>query len=333
MQLPVSRTIRWMMVSVLLSTMFSSPAVSQTTVAPDPVAVTDRFVFYSRFRMNLHDELVEAAASDTVARNCAQGVTEQERAAWDGAVQRYRDLFAGREGRRRALVVRFHLAGFGEAVRDELGSMPEAAAEALDAGAAAYRACWWVEDDAANRRWIAAIVPVLEEVGDEIASRLSQAYQTPWKASAIPVDVAQYVNFGGANTVLDPDHILITSVRDGFQGRAGLEMIFHEASHTIIGPRAGEPSRHLRLLGERLGVEVPGVLSHVVLFYTTGQVVRRVIEERFSEEYVPYMYAGGLFDRAWPAFQAPMETWWQRYLDGHIPMAEAADGLLRAVSR
>ncbi len=46
---------------VLLSLLPHSTAAAQETAAGEPVAVTDRFVFYSRFALNLHDRLRHAA--------------------------------------------------------------------------------------------------------------------------------------------------------------------------------------------------------------------------------------------------------------------------------
>jgi hypothetical protein len=173
---------------------------------------------------------------------------------------------------------------------------------------------------------------MLLEVEEKVASRLTEAYQTPWAASTIIVDVVPYVSRSGAATA--SPHILINSSYEHYQGRAAAEMIFHEASHTIIGPQAGEPSRQFREAGERLRVEVPRDLWHVVIFYTSGEVVRKVIEEKYGEEYLPYVYAEGLFERGtWPAFQEPLETWWKRYLKHEIEMATAAEGLLTALSK
>ena len=137
--------------------------------------------------------------------------------------------------------------------------------------------------------------------------------------------------FGGANTIVEPHHILISSVDDGYRGWAALEMIFHEASHTIIGRDRGEPTRQVNRAAERLGIEVPRNLSHVILFYTTGEVVRELLRERTGEEYLPYLYSRGLFENAWPEFRAPMETWWKPYLIGETGMAAAAEGVLQAL--
>lgn len=307
--------------------------VAQPPPPDDPVATTDRFVFHSRFPLNLHDGLIRAAlAREAPDSACLRGLAPEEREGWDRAVARYRDSFTATEDRRLPVLVRLHLAGLADQLRRPLEPMPEEVERALADGAAAYRACWWSRDDAANRRWIDALLPMLDDVEAEVSARLAAAYQTEWLGSRIPVDVVPYVSRQGAHTIRPP-HILITSSGTNHQGRAALEAIFHEASHTIIGPRAGEPSRRLQEVAEGLGVAVPSDLWHVVLFYTTGEIVRDVIAERYGEEYQQYLYATGLFERGWPELRHPIERWWKPYLDGSLQLTDAVEGLLQDLAR
>jgi hypothetical protein len=68
---------------------------------------------------------------------------------------------------------------------------------------------------------------------------------------------------------------------------------------------------------------MPQDLWHVVLFYIAGEVTRQELA-KVGVEYKPYLYAIGLFDRAWPRFRSPVETSVQPYrrqgharADGH----------------
>jgi hypothetical protein len=45
----------------------------------------------------------------------------------------------------------------------------------------------------------------------------------------------------------------------------------------------------------------------------------------------PYLYATGLFDRAWPQFRAPVETHVQAFIDGKITLEQMAANLAAAV--
>lgn len=112
-------------------------------------------------------------------------------------MQQYREVFTAQGARLQRLRVWLTLAGLSEQVEAELGPVPDEVQQALAAGTAAYRACWWRKDDEANRRWINALHAMLLEVEEKVASHLTEAYQTPWKASRITVHVVPYVYAGG----------------------------------------------------------------------------------------------------------------------------------------
>jgi hypothetical protein len=38
-----------------------------------------------------------------------------------------------------------------------------------------------------------------------------------------------------------------------------------------------------------------------------------------------------LFERSWPGFREPLERFWQPYLDGRVPLAEATKQLVDAL--
>jgi hypothetical protein len=73
-----------------------------------------------------------------------------------------------------------------------------------------------------------------------------------------------------------------------------------------------------------------GDLWHVVLFYIAGEVTRQQLAKN-AIDYKPYLYATGLFDRAWPQFRAPVETHVQAFIDGKIALEQMAANLAAAV--
>ena len=68
-----------------------------------------------------------------------------------------------------------------------------------------------------------------------------------------------------------------------------------------------------------------------MLFYTAGEVTRQQLAKD-GVEYKPYLYATGLFDRAWPRFRAPVEQHVQAYIDGKISLEQMAANLATAVN-
>ncbi|HEY8518762.1 MAG TPA: hypothetical protein VIN61_01680 [Gammaproteobacteria bacterium] len=117
--------------------------------------------------------------------------------------------------------------------------------------------------------------------------------------------------------------MIVSSARASNAGYSGLEVLFHEASHTLFGQRAeGRLWTELQAAARADGAPLPPELDHALLFYTTGGAVRARLAETGSD-YVPYAYSQGLFERAWPAYRPALERAWQPYVDGRAPMGDA----------
>jgi hypothetical protein len=206
----------------------------------------------------------------------------------------------------------------------------------LSAAATEYRATTWPEHDAANRRWIAAMAPLVERLGPCVIPRLAAAFQTRAPEAGLCVDVTPYAGWAGAYTTYNPpfpNHITVDSTRDANQGWLGVEILFHEAAHTIVSPIEGPLVEGIDRA--RVGRSEPGPhdLWHIVLFYTVGEIVRQALREDGVDGFVPYADAHGLYDRVppWRPVRPALERHWQRYLDGAIGYDEALAGVVAAL--
>lgn len=138
------------------------------------------------------------------------------------------------------------------------------------------------------------------------------------------------MNWSGANTIsLDPagGHIAISS--NSNQGLAALETVFHEASHVLM--TQNDPVwRALDKAADALDRPTPDGLWHVVLFYTTGETVRRVLDKAGESGYTPHLYE--IFERGggWAGYRDAIESIWPTYLDGERTLSDAAADLIQA---
>jgi hypothetical protein len=301
-------------------------------VAADAVAQTERFVFRSRLAFNLHDRLLRwATEDDRGGQECIAVLDETGRRGWDASVRAFEAFGERRDPRGDvALRVRIHLFDPTLEVMDRLGDVPAWHAPAMDAAEPAYRACFWEDDDRDNRAFIASLATLLSRAEAPMAERIATIHGVQWNTWPIPVDVVPRVNFGGANTTYSPRHILISSREPGYLGVGGIEMLFHEASHTIVTPGSEGSVAALRRAAESLDVPLHRDLWHMLIFATAGFAARDVIREVFGEAYEPYMYGQGVVERAWPKMRTPLDQFWGGYMAGEITLDEAATGLVRA---
>jgi len=291
------------------------------------VLTTPHLTFFSDFETNLNDALIAAGTARKAGKpdalaSCLGERPATERAGWDAAADYYAEVVSPADWTERGqYLIRLDLAGFDDGIGGDDDRRLVAIATGIRAAAApGYAACLWRAQDAKNRRWIEALKPQLAKHEPALATRLQKLYGTTWRRLPIPIDVVENAGWSGANSSIDPPHLLIGSSNPD---RAALEVVFHEASHVLMG--RSDPLR--QALGDAaatLGRTAPSDLWHVVLFYTTGEAVREVVPE-----YTPMLYE--IFDRGtWTRYREPLETAWKPYVVGRTGLSEAAARLMAA---
>jgi hypothetical protein len=318
----------------LLALMLSSG----TAAAETPVAEVSQLRLYSGFWQNLHHFLyVSAWANRPVVPRAPRlamplpqepvlSLTAEEKATWNAAVTYYdrniaeKDLLFDDDLTR----IKVALADADDALRNV--QINEALRSALLEAAPIYRKYWWSDHDAANRAWIERVSRQTPTVAGPIIERLTALYDVPWFTMPVRVDVVRVGKSQGAYTSNYPrPHIVVASGDGSYAGWSGTEMLFHEASHALfLKVRQAVDS------AAKAANKQPRDLWHVVLFYIAGEVTRQQLAKN-GIEYQPYLYATGLFDRAWPAFREPIERHVRPFVDGQVTVDQMATELAGAV--
>jgi hypothetical protein len=295
-----------------------------------PAAATRLFAMQSNFWVNLHHFLyvraratkgldatrttVTSALSDTAGIG---KLNPELQRSWDESHDYYVRVLAERDILFDSALV---LVNMRLSKIDAAGSPRDAGLDAehgrmLERAAGAYRAVWWPRHDAANKRWIAAVTPMLAQHGDSAAAWEARAFDVPWPNAAVPTDVSAYANWAGAYATADPDHITIASLNADNQGTAAFEMLFHEVLHTM-DRRLFD---HFRAAAAAQGKTLRSP-THSIIFYSAGEITRR-----FYPSHVPYAEAGGLWRRS--RDMGPMlpllQRHWTPWLDRQISLDEA----------
>jgi len=310
-----------------------------------PVLTTPHFSFYSDLDTNLNDALIAAGVARKGAKPelfhsgdeaaCFAGLPPSARAAWEGAVGYYAEIVSPADfGDRRQFLLRMQLAGFDPEWTKEPADRQfvEIARSFRAAAISAYTACRWAAQDAKNRRWIEELKPRLAADEAKLALRLEQLYKKSWNGLPIPVDVVETVDWSGANTIwrdAGGGHSLISN---SYQGLSALEVVFHESSHLLM--RRDDPlQRTLADAAKAANFHLPGDLWHVVLFYTTGETVRRILADEGHPGYTPMLY--GIMERggSWNSYRQALESAWRPYVEGEQELATAAARLVDALRK
>ena len=209
-----------------------------------------------------------------------------------------------------------------------LSGVDATAAEALTRAAPVYRKAWWPAHRAANRAWQASIETLVVRHGTAVRDLLARWYGLPWPSSGYAVHVSAYSVAVGAYSS-SKGVLVVSSVDPTYQGLNGLEMIFHEAMHQWDGPFF----KALSAQATPLNVAVPIDLPHAMIFFTTGEAVRRV-----EPAHVPYADTLGIWSlqlsgarRPAERLKGPLEETWRPYLNGGGTRDQALAALLARV--
>ena len=111
----------------------------------------------------------------------------------------------------------------------------------------------------------------------------------------------------------------------------GFEIVFHEALHTVDG----QIIKMLDAEATRQGVTIPEDLWHAVIFFTSGELVKREMGKQGDPFYEPYAYRFDLYGKAagWDRMRAALERDWQPYLNGKAGFDAAMRDLFDDASR
>ena len=289
-------------------------------------AATPAFDYHIGFWMNLHHFLYRQALQSKQGRVTTVPDAEAgEQETWDAAVDYYKSAVIGHdllrdEGLRN---IKDLLAASENLDSIQNSGLEPRLAGVLERARPVYAKHWWAEHRRDCEQWVDGVKPLIAAHGEVLVERLTGLYGAPWPDRPVRVDVVTYATFAGAYTTVEPTHIAIDGTDPANQGRTALEVLFHEASHGLVGPLQQAITAEARMQNRSL--PKPD-LWHAVLFYTTGAAVKREL----GEGYVPCAYKNGLWARAWPMYREPLERIWQPYVDGKIDRKTAISRLIEA---
>jgi hypothetical protein len=272
-----------------------------------------------RARNNAPDARREAVVNAPKDLEGLAARPEAERAAWDEAIA----FYAAGPSKKDAVfdedLIRQtqRIAAARDAPDLPAADLDPALAATLAKAAPIYRAVWWPRHQraaAARRDELQALV---EKHGDALVKRLTSLYGTTWPADPRTIDLVAYSNWAGAYST-DGGLIVIGSLND-YGGSLALESLLHESSHQWDS----EMDRRLSAIAVKGGKPLPPLLSHALIFYTTGEIVK----EAFPG-HVPLGEKAGVWNRGLGPFKPVLEQYWQPYIRGRGTFDEAIAAVL-----
>jgi hypothetical protein len=191
-----------------------------------------------------------------------------------------------------------------------------------------YRTHFWPDHEQRDRAYVERMRPLVAAHGAWFAKRLAAVFGMPLPKDPIDVEVTPVVPpFGGfaqGEPPYTPPHaalITLSSEDPSYAGETGVEMLFHEVSHLIVG-RVQEA---LEASAKRQGRKLDPRFWHDLIFYTAGHVA----QERLGPAYVPFAErpSSQLFAAEDDPSLTILKRVWQPYLDGRVSIDAAVDAI------
>jgi hypothetical protein len=312
---------RILAIALVILTGLSLPALPLHSVEPQP-----EFRFQDNFWVNLH-HFVRAEARRRAFKVPPvmpdASLSETERAAWSWALDIYAELAKlDLVFDERLIRINKALAVQGEAATLPDGVIEPRFLEALNRAAPIYRAHLWPEHRRLNEEWIARIRPLVDQHAPALSHALADAFHAPWSKKPILVDASFEAGpVGGYTTEGPPGFAAHSVIAPGKTSETDMafEIVFHEASHSVDE----QIMKHVDEEAARQKVKPHPDLWHALLFYTSGELVKRELHKEKDATYKPYAYRFGVYDRRWQTLRAGLEKDWQPYLDGKVGFDQA----------
>ena len=259
-------------------------------------------------------------------------LTDEERAAWSAAVTTYQNGL----GRQTSFFqpplasITLNLANVGDVVALPTAPLDAATRAALESASVLYRKHWWTRHRAMNGAYVARLQQQIERDGHAIAAFLSMVYGLDWPERPYPTHVVAYANWQGAFSYTGILLVLSSNNNTTNDRFYPLEIAFHEGMHQW-------DDRIQRILEEQartLGLKVPVDLSHVLVFVTVGEAVKRL-----HPEHIPFIDAINLWQGTLSGSSAPatrlrpaIEQYWKPHMQGNGTREEAFRAILGAAA-
>jgi hypothetical protein len=265
-------------------------------------------------------EAVAAAPGDEARGLATLPVADQR--VWHDAVASYSGGLARRDlvfADTLATITRLLAAA---ADRESLEGVPISPSlrTTLEAAMRVYRKYWWPVHRSWNHEWVQETRTDLARLGTTMLDRLQRTYRLPWPREGYPVHLSGFSNWAGAYSTMG-NLLVVSTTAANPRGPVGVEAVFHESVHQWDDSVTAWIAVHAR----RQNRAVPRDLSHAMIFYTTGEIMRALVPN-----YTTYAEAAGIWNRNLGKHLPALRREWQPYLDGKVSLDSALARLVAA---
>ena len=300
-----------------------SQDLSNSKTDPGYLAESEKFRFFSSFWLNYHHFLYLNAQARVKSPDnvLSDNLSDAERAALGEVLQYYMDHLIEHDLRMSGSMFQMKRWLVGFDLSDELPPNPTFAQDHLDhlnRCKGLYQRHFWPQHSAQNQGVLDANLTTIRAIEGEVSRRLENLCRASWQAEKIRVDISFHSKRERPyTTVRSTTHIVMDSGNNQHPAGNWIELLFHEASHQLIGFDHGFVGGTIQEAEEIAGEGRIRQLSHAFLFYISGVVTRDSLVPVYQADYEIYMKRKGVFK----AYHSFLDKHLPAFLDGSVPLS------------
>lgn len=299
------------------------------------------FVFYNLYWFNMHHFLYHEAMMNSVADSTVIGeetlgkISKQESKVLDDAIDFYQTDLADRDLRTseymkafRKWIIRH------ENLPSSIPSKFSSHIEMLKRFDPIYKKYFWPQHEASNQQILRKNLPLIERTEDSAAQWLSILTRQYWQEEKIRIDLVYFGKASADNwrhrpyTSLGPTHIVMNSAEAPNTPHGNwIELLYHEASHHLIGGNYGFVGGTIQDITKVIGVRGSRSLWHAYLFYFSGVVTKELLTNQGIADYTMYMVRYRVFYRYFPLLEKHLFPYIEREVTLHDATKELIEDL------
>lgn len=267
----------------LLMAILITPCQAQINTSWDKIGKSQKFSFHSNFWVNLHHFLYQQAKNQQVVKQYAAPEREilaylnaQDKTVYEQTIAYYKKSMINHPLTFNNYLINTKSLFIQNKSTKKLRpkGLDQSLLEVLNKFAPVYKKHFWPLHHQGNLKIIQTYLPMIQKFENEVFHLISKWAQNSWPEQKIRVDVSKFVNWAGAYTTNKPTIVTVSSVDKRHQGSLFLEILFHEAAHSIISGRRYAVATAIKKASKTLDKKVPRGLWHYILFYFAGKATQ-----------------------------------------------------------
>ncbi len=308
------------------------------------IGESEYFEFYSNFWFNLHhfvyqEALYQKVGTKTIlSKEESKLLSSGQKSIFESVVEYYKVNLLDEDLRMSDFMTDFKhwvtdtQTGF---AFKEVPDQFQALCKELKKISSIYQDLFWNNHQKYNNQTLNENINLIKTIEKSVVEKLSNQTRERWQRKKIRVDITAYAKATPRNlrdrpyTTTYPTHIVMNSkTADGTPGN-WLELLFHEASHHLIGSSTGFVGGTIQDVARSLQTQSPRSLWHAYLFYFSGFYVKEAIEQKGINNYELYMKRNQVFARYIPH----LEKFLPLYLKGEKSLADVTRDIILKINK